>query len=162
MTSSCNMVTIMQSLHNHFGIDSPLCGETDYVQSETKWPTFFRRHFLEWKCLNFEYNLTEVFFLRVQSTIFQHWFRWWLGAGPGDKPLSEPMMVSLLTYWCVTRPQWVNCHTSRGVPLREIDFWLDSTTCTLINFMAHKWSKLQSPVDTVMDWTMVCIIAFLS
>ena len=27
---------------------------------------------------------------------------------PGDKPLSEPMMVSLLTYTCVTRPQWVN------------------------------------------------------
>ena len=27
---------------------------------------------------------------------------------PGDKPLSEPMMVTLLTHICVTRPQWVN------------------------------------------------------
>ena len=27
---------------------------------------------------------------------------------PGDKPLSEPMMVSLLTQIWVTRPQWVN------------------------------------------------------
>ena len=26
---------------------------------------------------------------------------------PGDKPLSEAMMVSLLTHICVTRPQWV-------------------------------------------------------
>ena len=26
---------------------------------------------------------------------------------PGDKPLSEPMMVCLLTHICVTRPQWV-------------------------------------------------------
>ena len=26
----------------------------------------------------------------------------------GDKPLSEPMMVSLPTHICVTRPQWVN------------------------------------------------------
>ena len=26
----------------------------------------------------------------------------------GDKPLSESMMVSLLTHICVTRPQWVN------------------------------------------------------
>ena len=26
---------------------------------------------------------------------------------PGDKPLSEPMMVSLLMHICVTRPQWV-------------------------------------------------------
>ena len=29
---------------------------------------------------------------------------------PGDKPLSEAMMVSLLTHKCVTRPQWVNRH----------------------------------------------------
>ena len=27
---------------------------------------------------------------------------------PGDKPLSEPMMVSSPTHICVTRPQWVN------------------------------------------------------
>ena len=27
---------------------------------------------------------------------------------PGDKPLSEPMMVSLLMHICVARPQWVN------------------------------------------------------
>ena len=26
---------------------------------------------------------------------------------PGGEPLSEPMMVSLLTHICVTRPQWV-------------------------------------------------------
>ena len=26
---------------------------------------------------------------------------------PGDKSLSEPMVVSLLTHICVTRPQWV-------------------------------------------------------
>ena len=25
---------------------------------------------------------------------------------PGDTPLSEPMMVNLLTHTCVTRPQW--------------------------------------------------------
>ena len=30
---------------------------------------------------------------------------------PGDKPLSEPMMVRLPTHMCVTRPQWVNCYT---------------------------------------------------
>ena len=27
---------------------------------------------------------------------------------PGDKPLSESMMVNLLMHICVTRPQWVN------------------------------------------------------
>ena len=30
----------------------------------------------------------------------------------GDKPLSEPMMVSLLTHICVTRHQWVKVATS--------------------------------------------------
>ena len=29
---------------------------------------------------------------------------------PGDKPLSEPMMVSLLTHICVARPQWVKSY----------------------------------------------------
>ena len=27
---------------------------------------------------------------------------------PGDKPLSEPMMVKLPTHICVTQPEWVN------------------------------------------------------
>ena len=27
---------------------------------------------------------------------------------PGDKPLSEPMMINLPTHICVSRPQWVN------------------------------------------------------
>ena len=31
---------------------------------------------------------------------------------PGDKPLSEPMMVSSLTHICVTRPQWVKIQSS--------------------------------------------------
>ena len=31
---------------------------------------------------------------------------------PGDKPLSEAMLVSLPTHICVTRPQWVNVKNS--------------------------------------------------
>ena len=38
----------------------------------------------------------------------------------GNKPLSEPMMVSLLTHICVTRPQWVNILCYRQVPLNSI------------------------------------------
>ena len=36
----------------------------------------------------------------------------------GDKPLSEPMMVSLPTHICVTRPQWVKvkpCHQKENL-----------------------------------------------
>ena len=49
---------------------------------------------------------------------------------PGDKPLSEPMMVSLLTHMCVTRPQWVKtCPTQCTVHVYlpwvscQIAFW---------------------------------------
>ena len=38
---------------------------------------------------------------------------------PGGKPLSEPMMVSLLTHICVARPQWAEvcpseCHDTKA------------------------------------------------
>ena len=38
---------------------------------------------------------------------------------PGDKPLSKPMMVRLLTHIYITRPQWVNGFT----PIQNIKIW---------------------------------------
>ena len=38
---------------------------------------------------------------------------------PGNKPLSEPMMICLLAHICVTRPQWVN--TPSDQYLRPLD-----------------------------------------
>ena len=35
---------------------------------------------------------------------------------PGDKPLSEPMMATLLTHICVTRPQWVKFNDFNSHP----------------------------------------------
>ena len=47
-----------------------------------------------------------------------------------DKPLSEQMMVSLLTHICVTRPQWVN-------PLWPSDnIWHHGAESTLVQVMA--------------------------
>ena len=37
----------------------------------------------------------------------------------GDKPLSEPMMVSLLTHICATRPQWVKYNMGVGKTLNN-------------------------------------------
>ena len=42
---------------------------------------------------------------------------------PGDKPLSEPMMASLLTHICVTLPQWLN-ETGTSLDLYNV------TNCT--------------------------------
>ena len=38
---------------------------------------------------------------------------------PGDKPLSRPMMVNLLTHICVTWPQWVNINLYMSNVLRK-------------------------------------------
>ena len=35
---------------------------------------------------------------------------------PGDKPLSEPTMVSLPTHICVARPQWVKVQDEIAYP----------------------------------------------
>ena len=45
-----------------------------------------------------------------------------------NKPLSEPMMVSLLTHKCVTQPQWVNsppwwCHDMRMLSVSMALLW---------------------------------------
>ena len=45
------------------------------------------------------------------------------GSRPGDKPLSEPMVVCLLMHICVTRPQWVNgtnIHCQYGLMLTDM------------------------------------------
>ena len=41
---------------------------------------------------------------------------------PGDKPLSESMMVSLLTHICVTRPQWINNFSALSKHRFSIDY----------------------------------------
>ena len=53
---------------------------------------------------------------------------------PGDKPLSEPMMVRLPTHICVTRPQWV-----------KYPWWNNSTShqYPFIHELVSKWMALQ-------------------
>ena len=41
---------------------------------------------------------------------------------PGDKPLSEPMMVTLLMHICISRPQWVNRDVKLNIPLYYMDW----------------------------------------
>ena len=48
----------------------------------------------------------------------------------GDKPLSEPMMISLLTHICVTRSQWVNSSPPSATCMHQ---W---TVSALVQIMA--------------------------
>ena len=57
--------------------------------------TMFSNAFSWMKMYEFRLKFHLSLFLRFQLTIFQHWFRYWLGA------------VNLLTHICITRPQWV-------------------------------------------------------
>ena len=55
---------------------------------------------------------------------------------PGDKPLSEPMMVSLLPHLCVARPQWVKfCFRIECHIFYEYDqaSWMISQYCGCYN-----------------------------
>ena len=59
------------------------------------------------KMYEFPLKIHWSLFLRVHWNILalaqiMAWHR------PGDKPLSAPMLFSLLTYICVARPQWIN------------------------------------------------------
>ena len=92
-------------------------------------PRQSRRHFADdiFKCI----SLIETVWIPIQMSLkyvprgpinnipalvqIMDWHR------PGDKPLSEPMMDSLPTHICVTRPQWVNwvCSCSQTINI----FW---------------------------------------
>ena len=94
-----------------------------YIEAETKWPSFSRRHFqmhlicenvwipieISLKCvpkgpIDIIPALVQLMAWRLVQIMA--WRR------PGDKPLYEPMMVSLQALICVTRPYCVN--TSGG------------------------------------------------
>ena len=78
-----------------------------HTEAETRWPPFsrhFQMHFLQWKC-TVKISLMFVPKAPINNILALVQIMAW--RRPGDKPLSEPMMVSLLTHICVTRPQWV-------------------------------------------------------
>ena len=55
---------------------------------------------------------------------------------PGDKPLSEPMLVRILTHICVTRPQWVNVPICK--PYQEVV----TRRSQLTDWEPNKWWKV--------------------
>ena len=65
-----------------------------------------------WISIKFPWNL----FLRVQLTIFQHWFRWWLGGDQSTSHYLNQWWPRLPTHICITWPQWVKqqCSLANG------------------------------------------------
>ena len=118
-----------------------------YIQnfgSEKKWPRFRRRHFqmhiLEWRCLNLTKNgpIDNIPAL-VQ---IMAWRR------PGDKSLSEPMIVSLLSHTYVTGP---HTDSNQYWPSREV-------TIPNLNAVSLKiwiWQTIHIPLTQI---TVSCLI----
>ena len=61
----------------------------------------------------YQFTISLKFVHRGPNNNIPAWVQKMVWRRPGDKPLSEPMMVSFPTHICVTRPQWVNPHPTR-------------------------------------------------
>ena len=60
---------------------------------------------------------------------------------PGDKPLSEPMLVFVPTHICITWPQWVNKIDN----LNHIHMWQMSLQLSLFNSLFCGWNISDIP-----------------
>ena len=74
--------------------------------------TTFSSAFSWMKMFEFRLKVHWSFFLRDQLTVFQHWFRWWLGA---VQATSLYLNQWWLAYRRVTGPQWVKQNRDTGV-----------------------------------------------
>ena len=80
----------------------------------------------------------------------------------GDKPLSEPRMVSLLTHICVTRPQWVKriFHQILIVMVKSSVIWKQILTDRLRDGLAwNEWMEggMDGKTDRWKDRIMVVL-----
>ena len=82
---------------------------------------------------------------------------------PGDKALSEPMMVSLLMHVCFTRPQWANqtinlyCHLFQllrvefyGSNMTALHYFHIQTDCVYVNI--KKEGQFKKQIMRVLYW----------
>ena len=89
------------------------CLEVDWVNTLS--PRQYGRHFADdiFKCIFLNENvwilpkISLKFVPKVRIDKITAVVQIMACRRPGDKPLSEPMMINLLTHICVTRPQWV-------------------------------------------------------
>ena len=69
--------------------------------------TTFSNTFSWMKMYELQLRFHWILFPRVQLTIFQHWFRWWLGADQATSHYLNQWQPSLLMHICIFGSQWV-------------------------------------------------------
>ena len=113
-----------------------------HIEADTKWLSFsrwnFQMHFLEWKCMYFDHNFTEVCQIKdILALIEITAWRW-----PGHMPLPEPMMIILLMYViCATWAQWVK-HYLIVVKGITSDQWISFTKAKDAESIFMPWRYL--------------------
>ena len=112
----------------------------DNIPTEIKWPPFRRRLFQMyfsneniWISINISLKFVPSGRIKNIPALVPilAWRRL------GNKPLSEPMIVSLLIHICITRPQWANTYR----------IWLISVhwhTCSSLNNMSFPLIQYQA------------------
>ena len=114
ISNSYTITVKLQTLLTHWGQNKMAA----IYQTTFSNPFFWIKMFEYW--LRFHWSL----FLRVQLAIMVQIMAW---RRPGDKPLSEPMMVTLLTHICLTRPQWINSSITKLSVFNWLFSYLDIT-----------------------------------
>ena len=102
----------------------------------------FQMLFLEWKCLNFKYNLTEV------CSYGSNWQHYSIGSDNGLASSRRQAIIwnkqwwpSSLTHICVTRPQWVKLFfQQKGECLVALccELWLADA----LNSISQSWPSI--------------------
>ena len=133
------------------------------IEPESICPSFRRRHFhihyRQWVST----KISQKFVPKGPNNNILALFRIMAWHQLGDKPLSEPVVVSLLTHICVTRPQWVKLnqvcviyayhnHAKNASFCFEFAYlyvaifaltppwpWVVAVTCFRHTCSAHKW-----------------------
>ena len=121
----------------HWGLDKMADISQTTFSNAFSWIEIYQFRFI------FHWSL----FLRVELTIFQHRLRWLAWRRPGDKPLSEPMLISLPTHICVTRPQWVKWLST---------FCLDVVSCGIVSTILW-WTRSGEASSRITSWEYLLI-----
>ena len=81
---------------------------------------------------------------------------------PGDKPVSEPMLIFVLMHICVTRPQWVNDGTldnkhclPDNLILLVISHWVPNYPLQWCH-NEHHWIPNQQPCECLLNRLFRC------
>ena len=85
---------------------------------------------------------------------FDQIMAWWR---PGDKPLSEPMVVRLPTHICVIEPQWVNIGSPNGI---DGSLWVECSVLDINLNFKHKWQSFKDTWQSVAScWCLRALFA---